>query len=622
MRIRIRQQQGFGQPWRPLADTSFEQGDPVLLPVAVTAESDRLAFQFQQAEQEHPPVRVYVGSVLAASSLASDRVVLIDHDEASDERAPLLVCRGNFLLDWVGLTELVVQVRQGESWQQALVLPLAITAGKLTSAQFDQLFAELERDSAGALLDIHGKTYLGLKGGQPLAPSTPIAVLGRARETVTELDELLHRMARNPASRLRTTLSREQAFAGQAVSDATLAEACRDPGILAKSGGRLVFREHVRERSHADYRLGEHQLIADFIEYLEGQLADLRERIDAEVIERQERKSWRNRAREPDKPTWWESEDLPRIEELQRCRQEVVRLRARVRKWCGLPFLPPGRVLNQKPQSTPLFRNHPVYRRVFRAIAGHFQTYQATLDNQPLLTRAKSLPVLYEWWCAVQVIRILARGLAPLAHDPLNRPIIAPRLAPEGKRFTIEFTWDQVISFTDGQGARVRFRYQPEYLPAGTGGPPSVGILDTSLIRTPDMAIEVCPARAGAPDLPELIIVLDAKYSSASQAEKMIEVSTKYSKIGDARTGRVLSRQVWALTPAAPVGEGWAEGLRKYCTVDNRGFWSQAFDVSNPVNGAIQTRPVAPGAFDPLQALLAALLRRVGVDYADRPAQG
>src|SRR5262249_28851149 len=113
MRIRIRQQQGFGQQWQLLADSCFEQGDPVLLPVAVASESDRLAFQFQQTEQEHPAIRVYVGTVLAASSLASDRVVLIDHDEASDERAPLLVCRGNFLLDWVGQTELVVQQRQG-----------------------------------------------------------------------------------------------------------------------------------------------------------------------------------------------------------------------------------------------------------------------------------------------------------------------------------------------------------------------------------------------------------------------------------------------------------------------------------------------------------------------------
>jgi hypothetical protein len=33
----------------------------------------------------------------------------------------------------------------------------------------------------------------------------------------------------------------------------------------------------------------------------------------------------------------------------------------------------------------------------------------------------------------------------------------------------------------------------------------------------------------------------------------------------------------------------------------------------NPVNGAIQTRPVAPGQFDPLEQLLKLLLQRSGI---------
>jgi hypothetical protein len=616
IRITIGQRKNPGEAWRSLADVTAEPLRPALLAAAEAAESDLLSFRFFRKAGPPIAIRILVGSVVVASTLRTDRVALIDYDD--DEGGfPPLACRGRFLADWVGLTDLVVEVRSGDriGWENVLILPLAVRAGKLKTEQFDQLFAELERDAGAVLLDIHGKTQLGLKGGKPLASEAPVAVLSRIRETVGEVGRLLHLMARQPASRLRQTRSREQALLGQAVSETTLIEACDDPGMLCRIGRRLAFREHVHERSQPDYRLPEHQVIADFAEYLRTQLATLRQRIDVEISERSERKQWRNHAREPGKPTWWETEDLPRIEELQRCRQEVVRLHTAVGKWRSLPFLPPGGMLRQQPQSTPLFRNHSIYRRVFRAIASHFLHYQATLDTQPLMIRARSLPVLYEWWCAVQVIRILSRGLTPLAHDLLDRPIISTRLAQEGKRFTVEFTWDQAISFEDGKGCRVRFRYQPEYtLTRGSAGP-VVSVLGAAALRTPDMAIEVFRARPLAAGMPDLIIILDAKYSSDTQEEKMIDVMTKYSRIGDGRTGRVLSRQVWALTPAAPARGTGREELRHYCTVDNEAFWSMQFDMNNPVTGAVQTRPVRPGGFDPLQALLEMLLRLAGVDY-------
>jgi hypothetical protein len=620
MRIKVRHKKGPGGPWIALGDVTASPSAPANLPPAPAAESDLFSLQLIPEAGDRPAIRIFVGSVLAASTLGVDRVVVIDYDDDSDSAPPPLVCRGKLLADWVGITELVVQVRPDGTaeWHKLLTLPLAISAGKLAAEQFDQLFRDLERESAAVLLDVHGKTSLGLKGGQPLASAAPLAVLGRLRETIREMAHLLQRIARQPASRLRTTLIREQALAGQAISDDTLAEACRDPGMLGRIDNSIRFREHLRERSHADYRIAEHQAIADFAEYLKSQLNDLRQRIDVEVAERTDRKRWRSHARGPDTATWWESEDLPRIDELQRCREEVQHLHASVVKWGALPFLPPGGELRQRPQSTPLFRNHPIYRRVFRVIAGHFLFYQATLDVQPLMTRARSLPVLYEWWCAVRVIGTLSRLLLPQAHDPLSRPIISTHLAREGKRFTIEFSPNQVISFTDGHGCRVRFRYQPEYHAARLPPGPTCGVLDAAAIRTPDMAIEVFRPHSPA-DLPDLIIVLDAKYSSQSQAEKMTEVTTKYAKIGDGRTGRILSRQVWALTPAAPAHAALREGLAQYCTVDNVAFWSAEFDANNPVNGAVQARPVAHGAFDPIHTLIATLLKLSGVACSTDP---
>ena len=118
-----------------------------------------------------------------------------------------------------------------------------------------------------------------------------------------------------------------------------------------------------------------------------------------------------------------------------------------------------------------------------------------------------------------------------------------------------------------------------------------------------------------------VLVVLDAKYSSRPQTEERDEVATKYAKIGDARTGRVLTRQVWALTPLAPATVTDHVGLRRHCTVDNEAFWSPEFDSGNPVCGAVRAIPVAGNSFDPLQSLIETLLRMEGVDYRDRSTE-
>lgn len=620
MRVHIRRQVSFGQ-WHVVADVSIPSEaitsqEALHLPHFDAAENDRFAIRFEGAWDNRPDLRVSIGSMLVASTINTDRVERILPDP---EERYALSCFGAFLQDWVGLTELVIELRPERPgpWIALLVLPLSVSAGKISVERFEQLFLELERYSASVLFDIHGKTWLGLKGALPPTSAAPSAVLMRLRETIGELDRLLHRVARQPASRLRITTSREEALPGQAVSELTLAEACRDPSILRRHGSHVVFAEHVRERSQIDYRLPEHQVIADFSEYLKGQFQDLRQRIDYELEERKDRKRWRNHSRGGGR-TWWETEDQPRIEELDRHRAEINLLQNTLAKWRLWPFLPAGRALQNKPRSTPLFRNHPVYRQVFRVLSRHFLAFQTTLDTQPLLMRVRSLPVLYEWWCAVRVIGILARGLTPLSHDPLDRPIIAR----EERRFTIEFSANQVIAFTDNRGMRVRFRYQPEYPANRPTGPV---LLDSSSLRTPDLAIEIFSNRnrgdvspQEAREMPELILVMDAKYSSVSQHEKMLEVMTKYSKIGDRRTGRVLSRQVWALTPTAPAELSYGAELKRLSTVDNVGFWSENFDIGNPVAGAVRALPTRPGEHDPLEALVVKVLRLAGVDYRER----
>src|SRR5262249_30400997 len=240
--------------------------------------------------------------------------------------------------------------------------------------------------------------------------------------------------------------------------------------------------------------------------------------------------------------TWWESEDLPRIEELRNLLAIVSAMGRDLADLQSSPFLPSAPPLRNVPPSTPLVRYHKAYSSAFKTIVSHFQAFRVQVDDKNLVVRARSLPVLYEWWCVLEVLRVL-RGCLPFSEaDELGPGSPFRRLAEERDRFVVEFEPDQAVDFEDPEGRLVRVRYVPSYRNHATARG-AYGFLGEERERTPDIAVEVFPA-GDASGPPELIIVLDAKYSSESHATKLDEVSRKYGKIGLFRTGRVLSRQV------------------------------------------------------------------------------
>ncbi len=235
------------------------------------------------------------------------------------------------------------------------------------------------------------------------------------------------------------------------------------------------------------------------------------------------------------------------------------------------------------------------------------------LDDAHLLVRAKALPVLYEWWCVLEVLRCLQGCLHLISPAGLGAASPFRRLGEERERLVVEFAADQAVDFRDERGRLVRLRYSPSYRPPSPGGP-DYGLLGFEGERTPDLAVEVFDAEDGGGRPPGLIVVLDAKYTSAPHRDKLEEVRWKYAKIGVFRTGAVLSRQVWAMAPSAAAGPApgnpeWAS----FCTVDNRGFWSEHFDLGSHVAGVVQAKPNMPAGRRPLDALLRLLLKRAGV---------
>jgi hypothetical protein len=561
--------------------------------------------------------RVYVGDVLAASTRERDRpeFLIIRVPATADDVADSFAVYGRLLRDWVGQTYLTVRVHERDGWRTVLeVAPVYVMAGKLEQEAFEALCQEIANHSAAALLDTYGKTFFGLEPERRPGETAPVAALQRVRQALDQMAVALREIAHQPAYRLKARRLREPALADQAVSDLTLEEACVDPTLLIALGGKIGFREHVRETAAPSFNLPENRLLSGFLTFLRLQINDLRGRLQEEVDLREERRAYRHRRAKDGGKTWWEAEDLPRIEEARRLLDGLAAMEREVLQLGRYPFLPPAPPLGEVPPSTPLLRAHRAYASAYKVIVSHFRAFRVRLDDEHLLTRAKSLPVLYEWWCVLEVLRILQSCLRPRVDLSASAASPFRRLGAERDRFVVEFAPDQAVDFTDERGRLVRLRYLPSYRAAEDGPGPAYGWLGAGGERVPDMTVEVFAAGAAPGSSPDLLIVLDAKYTSDPHDKKLEEVKLKYDRIGVFRTGAVLSRQVWALVPTLPprrsvFGPEWAS----FCTVDNHAFWSEHFDVASTVAGTVQAKPRMPPGRSPLESLLRLLLKRCGV---------
>jgi hypothetical protein len=641
MRIRLRERDSHTRRWRTVIDQRVSVTSCTRIVPQELNESSDLQFLLQPDRSDGWGVqfdaRILIGNFTVASTVEKERpefVLRLSTDE--DDGSEYFYCSGRMLRDYVGQTEVRIEVHgrdrdeeqnqwldpspvpaPPERWKTVLSADLYISAGKLEQEAFEALCSEVADYSAGMLLDVYGKTFVNLELERRPGETAPVLVLQRLRQVLEQMATSLRAVARRPAYRLKTRRVREPALAQLAVNDRTLDEFCLDPtlGVPLDNGG-VHFLEHVREVASPSFDMPENRVLSGFLHFLALQVRDLRRRMEQEVAVREDRREYRHRRRSDGAKTWWESEDLPRIEELNNLLGIVNLMGHELAELRRSPFLPPTRPLQHVPPSTPLLRSHKAYTSAFKTIVNHFQAFRVQVDDKHLVLRARSLPVLYEWWCLLEVLRSL-RGCLRYAqaedfgpHSPFRR------LAEERDRFIVEFQPDQSVDFEDASGRLVRCRYIPSYRGMLNSRGSAYGFLAEYRERTPDIAIEIFAPGDTSGGPPELIIVLDAKYSSEPHLVKLDEVNRKYGKIGIFQTGKVLSRQVWAMTtmPAAGVtrlqhAPEWAA----YCTVDNIGFWSDDFDITSFAAGVVQARPKMPAGRPPLDSLLRFLLKRAGV---------
>src|SRR5262249_9071733 len=285
-------------------------------------------------------------------------------------------CSGQLLKDWVGQTDLVVDIGSGPNRRRVLFVEnVSISAAKLTHEMYAALCGGLAAFSASLLLEVYGKTYLGLEAELQPGETAPMAVLRRVRHTVDQMTAAIRDISRRPALRLRSRLVREEALAEQSINEMTLQEVCVDPTLAVRVGRGVRFREQIREAAAPHFDILENRVLTGFLGFLRLQITDLKGRALREMRIREANRRYRDR-RDGDSPSWWQREDEPRLRELANVLETLSVLDAEVIRLTRQPFLPPSSPLREVPRATPLFRSHRAYAAAFHTIVSHFQAYR------------------------------------------------------------------------------------------------------------------------------------------------------------------------------------------------------------------------------------------------------
>lgn len=189
---------------------------------------------------------------------------------------------------------------------------------------------------------------------------------------------------------------------------------------------------------------------------------------------------------------------------LLRCDEATSQLRSAM----GLPWLVDVGALGALAGPTELMRREPRYRRLYQLYRDMRTAPFIAFDSPHLWMPIHELPLLYEQWCALRVVKALL-PLGIVVAQNLVEPAEGGERVDE-RRWTLRLQQARpllVLGLPEDRTLTVW--YQRRYQPADSSTT-AVGTLDP-FVRIPDIAVEL--SRAGDP--PEVIVV-DAKYRVAA----------------------------------------------------------------------------------------------------------
>jgi large subunit ribosomal protein MRP49 len=389
---------------------------------------------------------------------------------------------------------------------------LRIVPRKLDIERYEALIMSVQRDVSSIVYALSGG-----REGVTLQPHVaPHASLVEEYYTlverhVAEALALVKQIAPRPHQTLRPQPVRAQLPEVDRLDVAALAEAVQ--GVLddlpddvlpslqtvlrgpERTRGGPVPREVRTTRSTASHDVIEHRLLKHVLDVLVWRVGFVREMVRREIQRRH-----RNAQVIDDggMATTFESWQKRCAGALRSLRQSLA-----------LPFLAGVSALHGLSGPSHLMRHEPRYRRLYELYRQLRAVPFIALDSPMLWLPIQELPLLYEQWCALQVVK----ALLPLGTI-VTQELVARADQTSGhalsSRWTLRLSQQApLLTLQCADGTTLTAYYQRRYQPQSRSST-MLGALDP-FVRIPDLAIE----RTRAGESPQ-VLIFDAKYRVAS----------------------------------------------------------------------------------------------------------
>ncbi len=447
---------------------------------------------------------------------------------------------------------------------------------------FEEITADIQEILTGLALEFLRATYRMASPGPQQAPTELEWVL-LLKHFASELDQALRYIEQHPRRGLGRTerllrverIRRQDAHVRRSVS--------RDRGV----GERVPLRAGISVRARIEELKAvptldtpEHRWLREQLERMERQLARIRA------------KTARRRAHREKLGQDPASERII-LEELQALSRRITRLKS-IEPLQEARGLPPSGFSSLQLQGAPGYRE--AFQCCLRLSLG------LRLSGGPLELSLKDLHLLYEYWCFLAVVRLVA--------DVLEIPLDAKSLLSieaDGLRVRLQAGREHSVAFAGEKGRVLRVIYGPEF-----GGD------DVLLSQKPDIVLSL-----ESEQWPTIRLILDAKYridTSKRYLEQMRSPGPPPDAINVLHRYRdaILEKDP-ASDPSGPGKRTVIEGvaLFPYQPMVGEDFRNSRLWESLERLG-IGGLPFLPGEQEYVRSWLESVLRRSGWEVADK----
>jgi uncharacterized protein len=461
---------------------------------------------------------------------------------------------------------------------------------------FVQMIGRVQDLATGLALEYLRATYhLGAAAGG--GASSRLEWLALLRHLVGELEQALHQVSAHPHRGLvreeRLVRAEQLRRADHALRQAVLRDRGQGPRRRLRSG--IPVRAHLPEqRPNTSLDTLEHRWLA-------AQLTRARRRLAAIT---QEEAARQGASRFP-----LPASDRRAILELQELDGRLIALE-RLGPLAAATAPPPTGFTSLQLQSA------PGYREAFQALT--ILQHGLRIGGGPVELALKDLHLLYEYWCFLEVVHLIAR----LIDHPIPAAALV-EIRAEGLRLRLEQGRAQTVPFLLAGDRSLEVTYNPTFQDQ-----------DVLLPQRPDVSLTFRD-----PKWPTVRLVLDAKYRVRSDADFV----TRFGSPGPPEDAvNVLHRYRDAIlegedvqwraaeeTEISAIGRHQAAGRRSVRTVVEGaalfpldGAAAELFETSRFWESlqrlGIGALPFLPNSTRHVEMWLAAVLRRSGWDVADR----